>query len=377
ILPAYALAGLDGVKAFLGALGGLTAAVMVLLAYRATGSLGAALGAAVCLGVSAPIFIYSTQIYPESPAALIVAVCMWLSLGARPGWRSAALLALGLNGLVWLGSKYALVGAAVGLTALVRLRPSARWVLPALLIPSTAYYTWFHLATYGGLTPYAVNRVYAGNDTITTVAMHLELWNRVYRFAGLWIDGEFGIVRWAPVVLLVVVAAPRMARQAGPLRWALPLVFGAQLLVAVFVSITMRGWWFPGRMLIVVLPLLAVPLAFALLMARGRPAPAGAAALLGGAGLALTLALREAAAAEQVVLAVDPFALAWPPFQATAALFPVYSSYTPATWLLTAAWAIAAAGLLGLGFRLSAPTCGNAADEPETASPGPPVTKQG
>jgi hypothetical protein len=53
----------------------------------------------------------------------------------------------------------------------------------------------------------------------------------------------------------------------------------------------------------------------------------------------------RAAGAGEVVLAVNPFTLAWPPFQALAVVFPLYTAYSPTTWLLSAAW-LAGVGLL-------------------------------
>jgi hypothetical protein len=369
ILPAYALGGAEGAKRFLGLLGGLLVAATFLLAYRATGRVGASLVAAALLGASAPLVVYATQVYPETPAALVATAAAWLVLGpgaraapGRPGtavggalgWRSGLLLAGALSTLLWLGTKYAPVAGALGLLSLARLSPAGRWAAGALLVPSALVYVWFHVATYGDLTPYAVNRLYAGSGTAELVALHLELWNRLYRFAGLWVDGEFGLVRWAPALLLALLGLPLLAAQPGPSRWLVALVGGAQFLVAVFLSITMRGWWFPGRMLIVALPLLAVPLAEALSARRGRPGLALATAALGAYGLGITLALRDAVATQAVVLAVDPFALPWPPFQALAALFPTYTTYDARTWLLTAGWVLTAAGLVAAGRWLDA-----------------------
>lgn len=349
ILPAYAIGGLDGAKRFLAALGGVTIGFALLLAYRATASLGAALLAATLLGVSAPLFIYSSQIYPEAPAALLVSAIGSLLLGQRGGRGTAILLVAGLNGLVWLGVKYAFVGTALAGLGLVRLRPRGRWFVLALLLASAAGYLWFHWATYGGLTPYHVNRIYAGRTTIELVGLHLEVWNRLYRLVGLWVDREFGLIRWAPGLLLVFPALPVLARRAGPARWVVACVVGAQLLVATFLSITMRGWWFPGRMLIAALPVLVIPLAESIAAIRGRAWLAVPVGLLGIFSLGISLALYEAGAAEVVVLAVDPFALPWPPFQSIAGLFPVYTSYTLGTWLLTGVWLLIAAGLIALG----------------------------
>lgn len=352
LVPAYAVGGVDGAKAFLAGLGGATVAMAGLLAYRATGHARAALLAAGLLGSTAPWFVYATQVYPELPAALLVATGAWLLLGARPGAGAALGLAASLTGLVWLGSKYALVGSALGLLALPRLRPRARMLLVGLLLPSALVYGWFHLATYGALTPYAVNRLYAGTSTLELIGLHVEVWNRLYRLLGVWVDGEFGLVRWAPALLLALPALWPLLARPGPVRWVWALPATTQLLVAVFLSLSMRGWWFPGRMLVVALPLLAVPLAMTLAGVARRPGWGLAAGALGAYSALVTATLVAATAAGQVALAVDPFRLPWPPFQALAGLFPVYTAYTAATWLLSTAWLLVG-GLLVLGPRLA------------------------
>lgn len=374
LLPAYALGGAAGAKRLLGALGGLLIAATFLLAYRATGHVGGALAAAAFLGTSAPLFVYATQVYPEAPAALLVVTSAWLALRNRPGWRVGLALAFLLSALLWLGIKYALIAAALGVVGLARLTVAGRLAAAAFFLPSAGGYVWFHVLTYGDLTPYAVNRLYAGSGTAELIGLHLEVWNRLYRFAGLWVDGEFGLVRWAPALLLVLPALPLLANRPGPSRWLVGLTCGAQLLVAVFLSITMRGWWFPGRMLIVALPLLAIPLAVALSAHRGRPWLALAGTVLGIYGLGITLALRAAVAAQAVVLAVDPFALPWTPFQAFAGLFPVYTTYDARTWLLTAGWVLVAAGLVTVGCWLSttSPPVSRRCGEGESPSPPAP-----
>ena len=346
IMPGYALAGVDGAKALLGGLGGLTIAITALLGYRATGRKWASLVAAAVLGGTAPLFIYSTQIYPEMPAALIVTICAWGLLGARPGMRAAVLLAIGLGALPWLGSKYCLVGGALGLLALVRMQGAPRIGLIALSSANALAYAWFHLTTYGGLTPYTVNRLYAGRSTMELVALHVELWNRLYRLLGIWVDGEFGLIRWAPVLLVVLPVIPALMRRRGPERWIWPGLLIVQLLVATFFSITMRGWWFPGRMLIVVLPLLVIPLAEGLGRAAGHPVHAMLAGILALYSVSLTAALVMAGRTGEIVMAVDPFSIAWPPFQAISGLFPVYTSFSAMTWVQTILWTLVLAGLV-------------------------------
>ena len=97
--------------------------------------------------------------------------------------------------------------------------------------------------------------------------------HRAYRLVALWIDRDFGLLRWAPVLVLALLGAWLLVRgRRGGLARAIPalrteesaatlcaLAVGAQLLVAAFLAPTMFGFWFPGRNLVAVLPL-AIPL---------------------------------------------------------------------------------------------------------------------
>lgn len=356
IVPAYAVGGLDAVKAFLAMIGAATVAATAMLAYRFTGQTWPSLISAALLGVSAPFFVYASQVYPEMPAALCLALALLVLTQPSLGWRSALLLVVLLSSMAWLGSKYALVASIAGYFALLRFDNPGRAAFLGAGIISGIAYAGFHLATYGGLTPYGVNVVYFGQDTAGLLGAHFEFINRLYRLAGLWIDGEFGLIRWAPFLLLALPALPWLFRQTNGDKLALAAVLAGQIMVAAFLSITMRGWWFPGRMLIVVLPVLAVLVAVTL--ARLSTARWGYAitALLGLYGLGITLALIAETAAERVVLIVDPFAMDWPPFRLIAGFFPVYTSYEPPTWVLTAAWAIAATVLVALSRSLFSPT---------------------
>ena len=355
VLPAYALAGLDGVKAFLGVIGGLTIALTFLLAVQITRRYWESLVATVILGVSAPIFIFATQIYPEMPAALLVVVgLIILTRSRRPGTLATLLVSMAVMGLLWLGVKYAPVAAVLaGLTFLRANRPS-KALLGGVLAAGGAFYLWFHLSTYGGYTPFAVNAIYAGDTTATIVDKHFAFGDRLYRLMGLWTDRQFGLLRWAPVLSVALAGGFLALRRRPALGATLLLAFASQLVVATFFTITMRGWWFPGRQLVAVLPLLAVFMAFALAELRGRRILYMLTGVLAAYGLAVTIALQRATASLDVTLAVNPFEMEWPGFARLAGLFPLYTTYTPLTWLLTLAWGAVALAFLGLAWR-SAP----------------------
>jgi hypothetical protein len=143
----------------------------------------------------------------------------------------------------------------------------------------------------------------------------------------------------------------RKGRPYALVRRVVLALIATQVLIATFVAITMMGWWFPGRTLMAVLPLAALPLT--LLVARmpvsGRIVAAGLALV----SLSFTLALRGASATGstvapgEVTLAVDPFDMAWWPFRQSAYLFPNYQTWSETTVVLTIAWLALLLGSIG------------------------------
>jgi hypothetical protein len=346
LLPAYGHGGLDGAKAFLGALGGIGVGLAYLLSRRATGHRVPSVVAAALLGVCAPWFVYTTQIYPEAPAALLVTLAAWVLLGRDLRARHGLLLALVIAGLLWLGTKYAPVASVLAGLALLRLPVAGRVAFGVPALALGVHYLWFHLTTFGGPTPYAVNRLYAGQDTVELVRLHWEFANRLYRLLGLWIDREFGLVRWAPVLVLALPGAWLLLRRSP--RRALPLlaVIAVQVLVATFLAITMRGWWFPGRMLIVVLPLFVPLLAATLTSTRSRWAIWTIVSLLSLATIDATWSLWRAVRTGAATLAVNPFAAGGAWLDATAAVFPLYTAYGWDTIALSLVWLVIGVGLV-------------------------------
>ena len=341
VLPGFALDGLVGVQVQLVLIAALTWALAYVLALRLSGARpGLVWLATLAVALSATAFIYSSEVYPELPAGLALVGALLVVTGrerlsARP---TLAVLVL-LSTLPWLGAKYAPLAVLVALYVLWRGTPRGRAVLVAGGALSALAYAAFHLATYESLTPYNVNLVYAGGSTSTIVGEHIELGDRVYRLWGLLIDRRFGVGRWAPLLLAVVPGLVLLARGDARQRLVLGLV-AAQVLIATFVVITMMGWWFPGRTLVTVFPLLPIPLV--LVAARGGRVWLTDLVALGVYSLAVTAALAQAGRSREVVIAVDPFEMQAVFFRGVAGLFPQYTSWTSETWLLTIAW-------LGLG----------------------------
>jgi len=149
-----------------------------------------------------------------------------------------------------------------------------------------------------------------------------------------------------------------LAMAGWPHRLALGLII-AQILIATFVAITMMGWWFPGRTLLTVLPLFAVPIVLSLvrLPLWGRISVG----VLGAMTLATTAGMAKAGRSGEITIAVDPFEMAFPAFQGLNGLFPLYTRWTTETWWLTYFWlavavlvsgAVAWPGIAGLLRKL-------------------------
>ena len=342
VAPGFALGGLGGAQAQLLLIAAATMALAFVLAARLTGLRAMSWLAALGVGLSAVAFVHSTEVYPEVPAALALILSLLVvtkrgELTALDGlWAAAA-----LSAMCWLGVKYAPLAVLVAAYFLLRADGAGRATLVGLGLASAAAFVWFHLETFGSLTPYSVNVVYAGQSTVEVFGRHVELGDRFYRLWGLFVDRRFGIGRWAPLLLAAIPGLVLLARRDAPHRLVLGLIV-TQLLIATFVAITMMGWWFSGRTLMTVLPLFTLPLAVA---AAAAPAPVRAAIVaLAAYGTAITAGLAHAGHSGEIRIAVDPFDMNFPPFQAVSWLFPDYRAWTIETWGLTVFW-LALAGL--------------------------------
>ena len=336
VIPGFALAGLRGVQVQLMLMAAATMALAFVLGDRLTGLRAICWWVALGVGLTATAFIYSTEIYPEFPAALALVVGLLIATRRnQPGWCDALYLAVALTALCWLGSKYVALALPVSAYFLLRANRTGRITLVTVGSLSAGLFIGFHLHVFGGLTPYGVNVVYAEWSTAEIFGGHLGFSERYYRLWGLVIDRRFGIGRWAPLLLAAVPALLLLAAKSWERRLILALIL-VQALIAAFVAITMMGWWFPGRTMLTVLPLFVVPLA--LLAARAETFGKAFLVALGAYTLTITVGLAQAGHARLITIAVDPFDMTFAPFQAIAGLFPLYTWWTAETRQLTYVW---------------------------------------
>ena len=259
------LGGWVAAKATLAAMAGLLAGLLVWTAHRRFAvPLGTAALTSLAFGVTAPLSAYGTQVYPELPAALAVAVAIAAVTGRRRPLDLGVLVAA-VVALPWLGVKYAPVAAAIVAVAVVvlvgeRRRRAAGALLGSLVVLGLGYLA-AHRLLYGGWTVYAAGDHFTGGE-LTVMGTDPDRVGRTRRLAGLMLDRGFGLAAWMPGYLLAVPALAVMCRRRPPGWPALVFPLAAGWATATWVALTMHGWWWPGRQVVVVVPCLVLAVAW-------------------------------------------------------------------------------------------------------------------
>ena len=270
IAPAFAIAGAKGVEVFMAALTALALVLAYALARQVVPDPWA-LGATLAVALSPPLLAHSTAIYPETVAAAALCGATLLALRIpdsprrRTGWSAFGLIAL----LPWLGTQFIVPGLVIAIFGYRAMRTARRPVLAITCVEivgfSVALFVGVNEGLFGGPTPSSANAPGQGATGATFPAGYL---GRSYRVVALFIDRHYGLLRWAPIFALALYGVWLLARERrSGLARAIPelhaeqtagllcaAVAGAQLFVAVFLSRTMSGFWFPAHHLVPVLP---------------------------------------------------------------------------------------------------------------------------
>jgi hypothetical protein len=311
IAPAYAVGGANGVQLFLAAITALGFVLAAAVARRMVPEPWAS-GAAPLVGLSPLALAHATAVYPEAAAgtALAGAALCALRLRERPAFGSAVAGAALLAGLPWLGPKYLLPAAPIAVV-LVRWtarrgRRTAALAAAEIMVASIVVYVTINDRLFGGLTPYAASASGRSPTGADSLSEHLE---RLPRLAGLWIDRDVGLLRWAPVLALSAFAAwllwrsrrahlARLVEARADAEAAAGLalaVWVAVLLVAALAAPSIGGEWFAGRQVVAGLPLAAALCAWGLRHAPRTGAVLGVIGLLASAWLLAAFAVGDAA----------------------------------------------------------------------------------
>ena len=345
LMPGYFLGGLFGAQMQMAVTAAITWALAFLLAFELSKSFWLSILSTLSLGLSATAVIYGSEIYPEVPAGLVLVLSLlYLKRVTVDNWWKIVIFIFLVSLLPWLGTKYAILGLVLVIWSLCQIdRVSAVKMLGGLAL-SGGVYIWFHLVTFEGLTPYNVNMVYYNNSTWTIFGFHIDFINQFYRLWGLLLDRRFGLVHWQPITLLTLPGLFLLARQSAIPR-VIAVLVGAQWLVACFVAITMMGYWFPGRTVMTIFPLL--PCLLVVILERYSTSKLLWISFLITSlyGLLTSYSLIQAGKSMQIVVAFNPFELDSWLFKQIGFLFPQYTSWTFETWILTVVW-------LAVGFCL-------------------------
>ena len=372
LLPALlaipvALGGWLAAKLFLAVLTGTLAASMLwVAAARFDVPLKVAVVTVLGFGASAPLAVYGTQVYPEIAAALAVTVAIG-AIAGEPTRKTIAASAVAVMALPWLSVKYAPVAAVLATLCLCRVLRVRGFrdasVLASMLAIAAALFAVAHVAWYGGLTPYAAGRHFTAGEA-SVMGAGPDFVGRSTRLVGLLVDRSFGIAAWQPAYLLAVPALAALSRRRPPGWVLLVLPVAAGYLNASFAALTMHGWWFPGRQLVVVLPAMVIAVAWLAALSRIVERVVAVSAALGASvfawltGQALTGDLR-------FVVSFDR--LTHPIWRISRLVLPDYRELTGIDAVLHAVWIAALLFLLASGWRGAV---GRAATE-EAGAPAP------
>ena len=258
------------IRAFGGYLGALigvlvvTVALSVLMfrfALELTGSVLAAFLGWGAVFLTNPLVPYSTQLYPEVPAALVLAGALWAAWRRPAQWRWRVLAAISLGILPWLHPRYAPAAGIALLYLLYRFGATGRASILALSAPlgaSVAALIAYCYVAYGDPSPMAPYKWAPGPriDQLPTGVL------------GLLLDQNLGLLVYSPVYVFVllwwlIIVARRPWRSGGVFCVA-GLIFASELLLTGAYPYWGGGFSISPRFLVPVLPLGALPLAMAM-----------------------------------------------------------------------------------------------------------------
>ena len=270
IAPIYAFGGYHAVILLLTAFGAAAATLMWRLAQKVCNSNNAAFfsWAAICL--STPYLFNASTIYPEIAAALCVMLAFVpheFSSGRTRLIRTTIIPTLAICALPWLSTKYAPMAGMLAVVITWRLwdiKPHLmdggtrllRLVISlGLLAVCFVGWLFFFYSFWGSPLPSAPY----GTDTMT------RLGYSIVGVPALLFDQEYGVLLYAPVLIIGLTGLVSMLRNGGPpRRLAIEI---ALVVAALLITVgSHRMWWggtvAPGRPLTSGLLLLGIPIAW-------------------------------------------------------------------------------------------------------------------
>jgi hypothetical protein len=263
-------------------------------------------------------------------------------------WRGAC-----LGFLPWLHTKFVVLLAMLTLFLLwqlrSRLRDAAALLLPIGLL-SAAWLAYFYVI-YGSIDPQVAYGAYT--------AINVRFENLPRSLLGFAIDQKFGLLVYSPIYLLSIVGMWCLLRDRAQRGFALALL--ATAIPYIISSARLHMWWggnsAPARFLVPLLPLMAPPMAAALMSVRSR---VGRATVTSWIVFAVLVAAIGVAVPERLFLLSDPHGIArfLDAFQGSAPMADALPTFTQEDWRQPLAravpWIVAAAAALGIAAFVAA-----------------------
>lgn len=295
VAPVFAIAGYHGVVLFLLILSAVTAGLVWHLAWLVTGRTDAAWFGWASVALSTTFVFHTFAVYPDGPGALGVLTGIWALLRTDQEAESRAesvtpwlLHGVALAALPWMHTRFAVLAAGLGALILLRLgrTPNALSKAGALLaVPVVSAVCWigYFVKIYGTPDPSAPY----GREPASFAFVPDGL-------GGLLFDQRFGLLAYAPVLLVAFGGVGLMLRRRGWRRHAAELLFVTvpYLILVTYVAIWWGGSSAPARFFVPILPWMAIPAAagWAAMTRRGSRAVAlGALAFTAFASASLVL----------------------------------------------------------------------------------------
>jgi hypothetical protein len=250
LAPGYRMAGFAGVLWVQALLAAFATALFYRLLRHAAFPQPWCLAGWAVFALGAPWWVFSQAVYVETLAGVLALcwVAAWTGLWPlATAWLLPALL-------VWVGTRFYPAAGLLCLALVWRERRLLKRALaaPLLLAASLALSSWLNVHQVGSADPRAMyHKVGMGLDVLFKV-------DQAPRYLmGMLIDQEYGLLSWAPVLLLGAAGAGLWWRQRSAMGVAI-LLFGLPY-VGILASF---AWWHgdmaPNRYLICMSPMLAL-----------------------------------------------------------------------------------------------------------------------
>ena len=245
VAPVFAVAGYRGAALLLLLLSAAGSGLAWHLAWLVTGRRDAAWFGWAAVTLSATWIFHSFTVYPDGAGAVLVLTGAWALIRADreardrsesivPWFWHGAALAL----LPWLHTRFAVLAGGIGALVLLRmalLQNAPTKAIAFLLVPAVSFVGWiaYFIAIYGTPDPSAP---YGRDDGALAFVPD--------GLAGLLFDQRFGLIAYAPVLLIAFVGIGVMIAKPAWRRQALELLF---VLVPYLVVVTHFAMWWGGR----------------------------------------------------------------------------------------------------------------------------------